>query len=142
MKLTPNPCWPVHIHIQINHLNSPGHRFRAFLVIIHQYEIIAFIFPSQEMGAYGVLNISFPPPVCQPLLLLLPSPGWHTLRRSDNVISRKSEILLVSDVRIFHSIPIHPPNIHAFSPLPLPHLTFVGRLLKGKRCFVVEVCVC
>lgn len=93
------------------------------------------------MGAYGVLNISFPPPVCQPLLLLLPSPGWHTLRRSDNVISRKSEILLASDVRISHSIPPHP-NIHAFSPLPLPHLTFVGRLLKGKRCFVVEVCVC
>lgn len=80
-------------------------------------------------------------PVFQLLLLLPPlsSLSWHTLRQSDNVISRKSEILLVSDVCISHSILLQHPPFSSPSP-PIPHLTFGGRLFKrGKKkmkCFV------
>lgn len=73
-------------------------------------------------------------PVFQLLLLLPPlsSLSWHTLRQSDNVISRKSEILLVSDVCISHSILLQHPPFSSPSP-PIPHLTFGGRLFKRKK---------
>lgn len=106
MKLT---CHPL---VQpCAHPNYPFGCLEVLLVIIHQcknlYLSICVMFCSQDMKAYSCLRHS-PPPVSQLLLLLLSSPSWHTLHQSDNVISRKSEILLMSDVCISHSIPFFP----------------------------------
>lgn len=52
-------CWPEHIHIQMNHLNGPGHRMWAFLVTIHQHKISAFqfvLFCTARIGKHTVIR--------------------------------------------------------------------------------------
>lgn len=106
LEIDTQSCWPEHIHIQLtNHLNVSGHRLWAFQAIIHQYITSAFQFVlccGQDMKAHSAWNIL-------PLVSLSPSSFcFLSLCQSDNVISRKSEILIVPDVCIFLSIPIHP----------------------------------
>lgn len=106
MKLTRHPLVRPRAHP-----NEPFGCLEVLLVIIHQCKISTFQYVLCSVARIWkptVVSDIFPPPVSQLLLLLLSSPSWHTLHQSDNVISRKSEILLMSDVRISHSIPFFP----------------------------------
>lgn len=116
-------CWPEHIHIQMNHLNSPGCLpsnysspqyicFSACIMLWSWYECIRWL------GC-------FPSSFCQPLLLLLPSPGLAYPCTSQikwfHAKVKSSSCLMYASLSQSPSIP----NIHPFvfprRPSTTPH---------------------